>query len=305
VEVTVMKAGELFEQVTADLVAAIEAGASDWRMPWQRLAAAGVPRSVDGRPYRGWNALVLAMAAANRGWLSSTWATYRAWQRHGGQVRRGERGTHVVLWKPIDRRADDDPAHDGARPGPSLFARTFTVFAAEQVDGTLVAQSAADPADEPARLGSADSYFERVAASITYGGDLACYVPAADIIRMPELARFDRPADFYSTAAHEHVHWTGHRSRLDRDLSGRFGDRAYGAEELIAELGAAFWCAQFQLEQATRADHAAYLGDWLAILRQDARALVATCSQAQRAIDYLNTIAGWPDMSTTTEAAPG
>jgi antirestriction protein ArdC len=305
VEVAEMKASDLFEKVTADLVAAIEAGASNWRMPWQRLATAGVPRSVDGRTYRGWNALVLAMTAADRGWSSSTWATYRSWERHGGQVRRGERGTHVVLWKPIDRRADDDPEDEGAGHGPSLFARTFTVFAAEQVDGTDLTRYAADPAEELARLDSAERYFERVAATVVYGGDLACYVPATDVIRMPELARFDGPADFYSTAAHEHVHWSGHRSRLDRDLSGRFGDRAYGAEELIAELGAAFWCAQFQLEQATRADHAAYLGDWLAILRQDARALVAACGQAQRAIDYLNTIAGWPDMSRTAEAAAG
>ncbi len=289
-----MQASELFEQVTADLVAAIEAGASNWRMPWQRLAKAGVPCSIDGRPYRGWNALVLAITAADRGW-SSTWATYRAWQRHGGQVRRGERGTHVVLWKPIDHSADDD-LHGEADPHPpSLFARTFTVFAAEQVDGAEdLARSATDRTNEPARLAAAEDYFERVAASVVYGGDLACYVPAVDVIRLPELGRFDRLADFYSTAAHEHVHWTGHRSRLDRDLSGRFGDRAYGAEELIAELGAAFWCAQFQLEQATRPDHAAYLADWLAILRQDARALVAACSQAQRAIDYLNASAGWP-----------
>jgi antirestriction protein ArdC len=299
-----MKASELFEQVTTDLVAAIEAGASDWRMPWQRLATAGVPRSVDGRSYRGWNALVLAMTTADRGWSSSTWGTYRAWQRHGGQVRRGERGTHVVLWKPIDRRAGDDTADDGAGHGPSLFARTFTVFAAEQVDGTDLARSAADPVDEPARLASADRYFERVAASVVYGGDLACYVPAGDIIRLPELSRFDRPADFYSTAAHEHVHWTGHGSRLDRDLSGRFGDRAYGAEELIAELGAAFWCAQFQLEQATRADHAAYLGSWLSLLRQDARALVVACGQAQRAIDFLNVAAGCP-AAPAQDAAEG
>ena len=159
--------------------------------------------------------------------------------------------------------------------------------------------------DEPARLADAEDYFERVAATVIYGGDVACYVPALDVIRLPELARFDRPADFYSTAAHEHVHWTGHRSRLDRDLSGRFGDRAYGAEELIAELGAAFWCAQFRLEQATRADHAAYLGDWLAILRQDARALVAACGQAQRAIDYLNTAAGWTGVPATAGAEAG
>jgi antirestriction protein ArdC len=297
-----MKASDLFEQVTADLVTAIEAGASNWRMPWQRLATGGVPRSVDGRSYRGWNALVLAMTAADRGSSSSMWATYRAWQRHDGQVRRGERGTQVVLWKPIDRRADDGSA-DEVEHGRGLFARTFTVFAAEQVDGADILRTTPDPVDEPTRLESAESYFHRVAASVAHGGDLACYVPSADVIRLPELARFERAADYYSTSAHEHVHWTGHRSRLDRDLSGRFGDRAYGAEELIAELGAAFWCAQFQLEQATRADHAAYLGDWLAILRQDARALVAACGHAQRALDYLNNAAGWPAAPTPTTPA--
>jgi len=289
-----MKASELFEQVTCDLVAAIEAGASSWRMPWQRMAVAGAPRNVEGRPYRGWNALVLGMMAADHGWPSSVWATYRAWQRHGGQVRSGERGTHVVLWKPIDHSADDD--HDGEEPGhwPSLFARTFTVFAAAQVEGVEhLARSTAHPIDEPARLAAAEDYFERVAASVEYGGDVACYVPALDTIRLPEFGRFERPADFYSTAAHEHVHWTGHRARLGRDLSGRFGDRAYGAEELVAELGAAFWCAQFRLEQVTRLDHAAYLGDWLTLLRQDARALVSACSQAQRGLDYLNAAAGW------------
>jgi antirestriction protein ArdC len=159
--------------------------------------------------------------------------------------------------------------------------------------------------DEPARLEAAEGYFERVAASLVYGGDVACYVPAADVIRLPELAQFERATDFYSTSAHEHVHWTGHRSRLDRDLSGRFGDRAYGAEELIAELGAAFWCAQFQLEQAIRADHAAYIGDWLAILCQDVRALVVACGQAQQAIDYLNTAAGWHDAPTPAPAIAG
>lgn len=79
---------------------------------------------------------------------------------------------------------------------------------------------------------------------------------------------------------------------MHRDLTGRFGSHAYGAEELVAELGAAFWCAQFGLEQATRHDHAAYLGDWLALLRADTRALVAACGHAQRAVDFLNDAAG-------------
>jgi antirestriction protein ArdC len=289
-----MRAEELFEQVTADLVAAIEAGASGWRMPWQALTVA--PRSVDGRAYRGWNALVLGMTAAEHGWCG-VFATYRGWQRHGAQVRRGEKGTTVVLWKPIDAPttgspgADDAGGEDGdgsGRGGRRLLARTFTVFALEQVDGAAPAEAAGSPADG---ITAADAYFTAVGAAVHLGGDRACYVPALDVIRLPERARFERAEDFYSTAAHEHVHWTGHRSRLARDLSGRFGDRAYGAEELIAELGAAFWCARFGLHQATRDDHAAYLGDWLALLRADARALVAACGHAQRAVDHLDELA--------------
>jgi antirestriction protein ArdC len=288
-----MNANEVFEKVTADLVEAIEDGACGWRMPWHRLAAGGTPRSVDGRTYRGWNALVLAMVAVDREWTSGRWATYRGWQRHDCQVRRGEHGTHVVLWKPIDRRADGDDNDDDTASRRGLLARVFTVFAAEQADGAERYQVTEPTRPMPERLADGEAYFAEVGARVVTGGDRACYVPARDEIHLPALGRFDQASAFYSTAAHEHVHWTGHASRLGRDLTGRFGDRAYGAEELIAELGAAFWCAQFGLEPATREDHAAYLGDWLAILRADARALVAACSQAQQALDHLNTAAGW------------
>lgn len=285
-----MKAQELFEQVTADLVAAIEEGAGDWRMPWRRLGA-GLPRSIDGRPYRGWNALVLAMVAGDRGWTSGRWATYKAWQRHGGQVRKGERGTHVVLWKPTERHEQTDDGDDTVHR--SLFARTFTVFAAEQVDGADRWLAPAEQVPEGERIERADAYFEAVGADVVIGGDRACYAAASDRIHLPSLGQFDTPAAYYTTSAHEHTHWTGHTDRLGRDLSGRFGSDAYGAEELVAELGAAFWSAQFGLEQASRRDHAAYLGDWLRILKADPRALVAACGHAQRAVDLLNQLAGW------------
>lgn len=290
-----MKAQELFERVTADLVAAIEDGAGDWRMPWRRLGA-GLPRSVDGRPYRGWNALVLAMVAGDRGWSSARWATYRGWQRHGGQVHKGERGTHVVLWKPTERH---DQREDGTETvHRSLFARTFTVFAAEQVDGADRWLTPVELA-EGERIARADAYFAEVGADVVHGGDRACYVPALDRIHLPARSQFDTPAAYYTTAAHEHTHWTGHPDRLARDLSGRFGTDAYGSEELVAELGAAFWSAQFGLEQATRHDHAAYLGDWLRILRADPRAIVAACGHAQRAVDLLNELAGWTVQADT------
>jgi antirestriction protein ArdC len=272
-------------------------------MPWQRLAA-GLPVSVDDRSYRGWNALVLALTAAEQGWSSGRWATYRAWQRHGCQVRRGERGTHVVLWKPTNHTAREDNGTDD-RSRPAFFARVFTVFAAEQVNGAERFMLEQTPTDEVHRIADAELYFAQVGATIVSGGDRACYVPALDEIRLPTLTQFADPSAFYSTAAHEHAHWTGHESRLGRDLSGRFGDHAYGAEELIAELAAAFWCAQFGLEQATREDHAAYLGDWLSILKADARALVAACGHAQRAVDFINRAASWsaPTLSDSDELA--
>lgn len=299
-----MKANELFEKVTTDLVTAIQEGASGWRMPWHRLAAGGLPRSSDGRSYRGWNALVLALVGADNEWTSACWATYRGWQRQGCQVRRGEHGTHVVLWKPIERTADNaDTTDDGEthRCG-GLLARVFTVFAAEQVNAADRYLHTGPARPMPDRLADAETYFATVAARVVIGGDRACYVPALDEIRLPALDRFDEASAYYSTAAHEHVHWTGHTSRLARDLTGRFGDRAYGAEELVAELGAAYWCAQFGLAQVTRQDHAAYLGDWLAVLRADPRALVAACSRAQQAIDHLNTAAGWQRNETADPA---
>jgi len=290
-----MHANELFDKVTADLITAIENGASGWRMPWHCLAN-GTPRSADGRPYRGWNALVLAMTAADRGWTAGTWATYKTWAKHGCQVRRGERGTHIVLWKQTEHT---DPT-DGDMTTRSLLARSFVVFAAEQVDNaerfTITDQRT--PAE---RIEQADAYFAAIGADIVHGGAQASYSPTLDLIRLPHPDQFERGADYYSTSAHEHTHRTGHESRLARDLTGRFGDRSYGAEELIAELGAAFWCAQFGLEQATRNDHAAYLGDWLTILSADPRALLTACSHAQRAIDHLNAAAHWTATHSSDE----
>jgi antirestriction protein ArdC len=224
-----MHANDLVEKVTADLIAAIEAGASGWRMPWHQLAN-GAPRSVDGHNYRGWNALVLAMTATDRGWTSGVWGTYRGWQRHDGHVRRGERGTHVVLWKPTERHDNaDSDSDEGDGDGVvrrSLLARTFTVFAAEQIEGiTIHPQTFIELAD---RITAAEAYFAAVGARVEVGGGHACYVPAADLIRLPTLAQFEQASDFYSTSAHEHTHWTGHADRVGRDLSGRFGDRAYG-----------------------------------------------------------------------------
>jgi antirestriction protein ArdC len=267
-------------------------------MAWHALADAGTPASVDGRPYRGANALWLAIVAAARDWPTGTWATYRAWQRHGAQVRRGEKATQVIFWKPTTPKDhdDDDTDNDAGSRRQRLLARAYAVFAAEQVDGAdeIIARRAERLAerDTPGRIAAAESYFAAVPATVVEGGNRAYYAPAADAIHLPALAQFDTAARYYGTRAHETVHWTGHRHRLDRDLTGRFGSDSYAAEELVAELGAAMWCAQAGLSAVTRQDHASYLAGWLCVLRSDARALVTVAARAQAAVDHLNTIAG-------------
>ena len=192
-----MHANELFDKVTADLITAIENGASGWRMPWHCLAN-GTPRSADGRPYRGWTALVLAMVAADRGWIAGTWATYKTWAKHGCQVRRGERGTHVVLWKQTER---PDPTDDD-KTKRSLLARSFVVFAAEQVDGAD-RFTTTDERTPVERIEQADAYFATIGADIVHGGSHASYSPALDTIRLPHPDQFDRTTDYYSTGAHD------------------------------------------------------------------------------------------------------
>jgi antirestriction protein ArdC len=304
-----MHANELFDQITDQLVADVEAGAAGWRMPWHALADAGTPTSVDGRHYRGMNAVWLAMVADARDWSSGVWATYRGWQRHGAQVRRGEKATQVVLWKPTTAHATDTGAGDDAEQAGErrrLLGRAYSVFAAEQVDGAdeIVARRTGRLAerDTPERIAAADAYFAAVGATVVHAGNRAFYRPATDTIHVPTLAQFDHAAHHAGTLAHEHVHWTGHPDRLARDLAGRFGSDSYAAEELVAELGAAMWCAQMGLSAVTRPDHAAYLAGWLRVLRADARALVTVASRAQAAVDHLNTRAGH---STTGEADEG
>lgn len=278
-----MKANDIIESVVADLVAQIEAGAGEWRMPWRKLAA--TPLNVDGRPYRGMNSLILAMVAADRGWSSHRWATYKGWQRHGAQVRKGEKSTPVLLWKPTKRKVQADDGSVETRQ--SLYATSFNVFSAEQVDGAeeYLTPVELDPVE---RIDAAEAFFAAVGTTVIEGGDRACYVPAVDEIRMPTIDQFDDAEKFYATLAHEHTHWTGHPDRLDRDLSGRFGSDAYAVEELIAEMGAAFWCAQAGIGSADRSDHAAYLASWVRVLREQPKVLVTVCSKAQAALDHLN-----------------
>lgn len=183
-----------------------------------------------------------------------------------------------LLWRPItvaDEQADEETA-----TREIWIVKTFNVFNAEQIEGLSPFEP---PSAEPTAV---DALIAATGADIRHGGGRAFYSPAGDFIRMPRPADFKSAGDYHATLLHELVHWTGASERLDRELSGRFGDDAYAAEELIAELGAAFLCAELGVV-GEYADHASYIESWLKVLRADSRAIVTAASAARKAAQYL------------------
>lgn len=275
----------IFEQITSDIITAIEQGADRYEMPWHR-AGLGLPgNALTGEHYRGTNIIALWAVATGKAYASDRWATYRQWERLGAQVRKGQRGTTIVFWKMAGAKDRLDADDEG--PGFRRFiARAARVFNADQVDNDP-APRAVQRLDPAARIASAQAFFDDVPAVINYGGDRAFYDPRLDTITLPDFTAFRSSSGFYSVLAHELTHWTGPKHRLDRDLSGRFGSSAYALEELTAELGAAFLCGHLGAGTEPRRDHAPYIASWLEALRADPRVLVAVASQAQAAVDYL------------------
>lgn len=283
-------ARDLYQEVTDRIVEALENGVDGtWRRPWNtaRAGDVGTPYNPCGRYfYRGMNVFMLAMSAAAAGWPTVEFATYRQWAAKGAQVRKGEKGTLTVFWTkwtPAD--ADDDDAEDGKRRGARMVLKSAHVFNAAQVDGYSPAGAPALPEFE--RHAACEAAIAATGAAIVHGGDRACYIPAIDEIRMPVREAFKEPAAYYATTFHELAHWTGAKARCDRNLSGRFGSDAYAAEELVAELAAAFLCGAYGIANEPRPDHAQYVASWLRVLKADKRAIFTAASAAQKSADFV------------------
>ena len=229
---------DVYRKVTDAIINAIENGVGNWRMPWHTSGRfAFSPINVTSKkPYRGINTVCLWAASQAKGYDSGEWATYQQWQERGAQVRKGEKATTVVFWKFAN---DASETEDGETRSSSrlLFTRGYSVFNAAQVDGYT--PKAEPDMPMPERIAHAEAFFTRIGADVSHGGNQAYYSPATDHIQMPPFAAFEENVAYYSTLAHEHTHWTSHTARCDRQLGKRFGDNAYAAEELIAELGAA------------------------------------------------------------------
>jgi len=283
---------DVYTRVTDRIVSDLEQGVRTWLKPWSAAHAEGSitrPLRHNGLPYRGMNVLLLWGEAMAKGYAAPAWMTYKQALELGGQVRKGERGSLVVYANSISRTETNDKGEDVERAIP--FMRGYTVFNVEQID-LLPAQYYGKP-DKPLplveRIGHADRFMTATGATIQHGGNSAFYAPGRDLVQMPPIEAFRDKESYYATALHELTHWTSHKSRLDRSFNGkRFGDDGYAREELVAELGAAFLCADLGITPEIRDDHAAYLGHWLKVLREDKRAIFSAAAHAQRAADYLH-----------------
>lgn len=280
----------LYGEVTSRVIAELEAGRLPWVQPWDRSACGcGMPaNAATGRRYSGINVLILWGAVTEHGYRSQRWLTYRQAQTLGGTVRKGERGTTVCYADRFTPRDEQAHAEDQDREARTIaFLKRFTVFNIDQCEGLPddITATVEQPTDEAAMLPAVRTLIANSGAVVRIGGSEAYYAPGPDRVVVPPQAAFAVPINWYRTVLHELGHWTGHASRLDRDQSGRFGSADYAKEELVAEMASAFACASLSIRPTVR--HADYIGAWLAVLRQDERAIVRAASAASKAADYL------------------
>ncbi|MEM7701876.1 MAG: zincin-like metallopeptidase domain-containing protein [Pseudomonadota bacterium] len=281
------------QRITAAIIEKLEEGTKPWVQPWRGLPISR-PLRFCGTPYRGMNTFWLWMVADSDGFASPYWMTYRQCQKLGGQVRKGEKSTIAIFYKSYTKEvetADGEETSENRR-----VLKSYSIFNADQCDALPELYypqppvAAVEPEGRDERL---DRFFAGVGAKLRHHGAQAYYEPSLDRVTMPPAELFDAYEHYYATLAHELSHWTGHFSRLDRDLKNRFGSHAYAAEELIAELSSAILGAELGLPVTHLDHHASYIASWLKILKEDERAILTAAAKAEEAASLLLTLGGF------------
>lgn len=294
---------DIYSRITDKVIADLEIGVRPWMKPWNAEHAAGKitrPLRHNGIPYKGINILVLWSASVTKGFSCPLWLTFKQVAELGGHVRKGETGELVVYANRITRTETDQKGEEVEREIP--FLKGYTVFNAEQTDDLPAHYYAkAEPSilSPTIRNEQADRFFAATGADIRHGGTRAFYAEGPDYIQMPPFETFRDAESYFATSAHEITHWTKHNKRLGRDFGRvKWGDEGYAKEELVAELGAAFLCADLEITPEVQPDHAAYIASWLKALKNDKRLVFTAAAHAQRAVDFLHGLQPKPPEST-------
>lgn len=286
---------DVYGRITDKIIADLEQGVRPWLRPWNAEHAAGKiirPLRHNGIPYKGINVVMLWSAGTVKGYACPLWLTFKQALELGGNVRKGETGELVVYADRIQRTETNSKGEEVDREIP--FLKGYTVFNAEQCENLPAHYytKAESPSLTPLqRIEAADRFFATTGADIRHGGTRAFYAEGPDFVQMPPFETFRDAESYAATLAHELTHWTKHDKRLARDMGRvKWGDEGYAREELVAELGSAFLCADLGITPEVREDHAAYIASWLKVLRDDKRLIFSAASHAQRAVDYLHNV---------------
>jgi len=280
------KLDEVYKSITQKLIKAIETADGDkWEAPWYKVGAFPKNPTNKNRPYSNTNLLFLLMAQEDKGYTKPYWATYKQWEKSGGQVRAGEKGSKILVPRVYKGKED---AEGNKREG-GVFYSVATVFNVDQVDGVDIEEmeNKFPKLSEEQRVSQLEGAIKEIGAKITEAvSDRAYYSPSKDEIVLPKFENFKSPLDFYATQAHELMHWTGHTSRLNRPNMNYFGSPEYAYEELVAEIASAFFMAAHGLSAEPQPQHAMYLASWLKRLKSDPDALQKAVSDAQKAVNF-------------------
>ncbi|MBJ9159323.1 DUF1738 domain-containing protein [Citrobacter sp. FDAARGOS_156] len=272
---------DIYQTVTDNIIAALEAGVKPWSCPWQRVPGmSGVPSNfATGIAYSGMNIMLLWCSASEQGFGDSCWMTYKQAQAVGGQVRKGEHGTTAIFYTTLEKE------NEGGEIDQIPMLKTFNVFNVEQIDGLPQTTETVNPEATFAPLPEAENLFRKSGANIIEKGQNAFFQPSTDEVWLPERHLFSDTANFYATGLHELVHWSGGKKRLSREMKGKFGSEDYAFEELIAELGSAFLMADLGI--VGEVQHESYIASWLKALKNDKRYIFKAASAASKAHRYL------------------
>jgi len=271
---------KVYQQVTDRIIQELENGAAPWIKPWTTHAGNEDQNIISKKPYAGINRLILGMS----GYSMSYWASFKQWQELGASVKKGEKGTMIVFYSPIQKDSIN-PESGEAEKSIYHCLKSYYVFNACQVEG-IEFENTKPVLPEFNPVPALEDRLIKSGANIKHGSNSAFYRPSEDSIHLPNKTDFKTESDYYATALHELVHWSGAKHRLDRTKGKRFADSAYAFEELVAELGAAFLCQDYSIAGDLR--HADYIGSWLKCLKADNKAIFNAAALAQKAADYIN-----------------
>ena len=278
---------DTYQALTDQITALISEHGTDWLKTWSSKASGNI-NSISGKEYQGINVFSLAVSSFANNFESDEWLTYKQAQAKGGQVKKGSKGTHIIYFK-INEYENKKTGDIDKVP----MIKQYSVFNGDQVEGFIPTK---EPATEPETFDNCDLVEATIEAheiTLRHGGDTAFFSPQLDFIQMPMKQDFistdeeNNQQTYYSTLLHEVTHWTGHKKRLDRDFSGRFGSNAYAFEELVAEIGSVFLCSKMGVKAKPSQNNAKYLNGWLEVLKDDKRAIVKAFSLAQKASNYI------------------